>query len=278
VIPLFVAYLISGDAEEYLYSLPYRFFENDVLQFAGLFFLVMALFIYLKLSFGSMLVIALVMSVAGMFLSYTDTGNSMVNTLLGNIIATMDGSPDDYTSCFPLLNWFIIPLVGYIFGYYLLRVKDKKKFYSILTLPCALFSIIYLVVEINLEVGMYKEGEAAYYFISTPDVILCTILSVAMLGVYYFLSLILPAAVLGAATEMSRVLTPFFCIHWVFVIIAAYVFTELGWISWDASVPTLLWISLVIFIISYAIAELWYRKIRPAVSKKQASPQQKSKR
>ena len=64
-------------------ELPYYMFGNDVLQFAGLAMLVIALFMRLKFPRKVMFAIALAFSVAGTFLRGTDMGNDVLNIIFG---------------------------------------------------------------------------------------------------------------------------------------------------------------------------------------------------
>ena len=84
----------------------------------------------MKMSKTSMFVTALAMSLVGWMLNGTDFHNPALNIFMGNFIGT-EQADGLLISDWPLLNWLIIPVCGYIFGEYLLRVKDKKKVLSL---------------------------------------------------------------------------------------------------------------------------------------------------
>ncbi len=215
-IPFMIGWLITGNADKYLVPLPYFVFGNDVLQFAGLAFLCLALFTKLKTPKWLMAVIALALSVAGSFLRTTDMGNDVINVIFGWFIGTVN-QENLIISDFPLFNWFIIPVCGYIFGSVLLRVKDKRKFYLSFSPVLLTLAVIVLAFELPAEVGMFGDGENAYYHLYTFDAITCMALTLGLLGVYYGLSKILPKKILHFFTYTSSHITKFYCIHWVLV-------------------------------------------------------------
>ena len=215
-IPFMIGWLITGNADKYLVPLPYFVFGNDVLQFAGLAFLCLALFTKLKTPKWLMAVIALALSVAGSFLRTTDMGNDVLNVIFGWFIGTVN-QKNLIISDFPLFNWFIIPVCGYIFGSVLLRVKDKRKFYLSFSPVLLTLAVIVLAFELPAEVGMFGDGENAYYHLYTFDAITCMALTLGLLGVYYGLSKILPKKILHFFTYTSSHITKFYCIHWVLV-------------------------------------------------------------
>ena len=53
--------------------------------------------------------------------------NMYLNQILGNFIETVG---QNIVSCFPFLNWFIIPAAGMLFGNDLKRCNDKDKLYT----------------------------------------------------------------------------------------------------------------------------------------------------
>ncbi len=215
-IPFIIGWLITGNAEKYLVPLPYFVFGNDVLQFAGLAFLCLALFTKLKTPKWLMAVIALALSIAGSFLRTTDMGNDVLNVIFGWFIGTVN-EENLIISDFPLFNWLIIPVCGYIFGSVLLHVKDKKKFYLSFSPVLLTLALIVLAFELPAEVGMFGDGQNAYYHLYTFDAITCMALTLGLLGLYYGLSRILPKRIMQFLTYTSSHITKFYCVHWVLV-------------------------------------------------------------
>ncbi len=221
-LPFLLGWAITGNTQQYLKPLPYYVFGNDVLQFAGLAFLCLALFKKLKTPEWLMAGIALAASAAGTFLRGTDLGNDVLNVILGWFIGT-ENRAGLIVSDFPLLNWLIIPVCGYLFGRLLLHVKDKKRFYLSFSPALLLAAVIAMAAEIRNRFGMFAKGENAYYHLTTYDALWFLALTAGLLGIWYGLSKLLPKKILGFFTYTSSHITKFYCIHWVFVRLIANV-------------------------------------------------------
>ncbi len=215
LLPFLLGYAITGNTRQYLVPLPYFFFGNDVLQFACLSMLCIALFKKLKTPKWAMAAVSLAMSAAGTFLRGTDLGNDVLNVVLGWFIGT-ENEAGLVISDFPLLNWLIVPVCGYLFGSLLLHVKDKKRFYLLVS-PALVAALLIMVVEIRFVVGTFSPGENAFYHLFLYDALWFLAIIPGLLGVYYGASKILPERLVGFFTYTSRHITEFYCIHWVLV-------------------------------------------------------------
>ena len=216
LIPFLIGYSVTGDAEKYLVPLPFWLFGNDVLMFAGVAFTCLALMIKLRIPKWLMFVIALIFSVGGTCLRGTDLGGDVLNIIGGWFIGTVNAK-DQIVSDFPLLNWMIVPTCGYIFGWLLRRVQNKKRFYLYISPAMLVVAAAGFIFGINGEIGMFGEGQNAYYHLYTHDAFLCIAATLGLLGVYYAISHILPKAILRFFSYISRNITKFYCIHWVYV-------------------------------------------------------------
>ena len=95
-------------------------FSSDILQLAGLAFIVMAITRALKLSTALTLLIAIGMSLLGTFLTGVETNNYMVNQALGLLW------PTHTESYYPLFNWFIFIAGGQWMGSIYRHINNKK--------------------------------------------------------------------------------------------------------------------------------------------------------
>jgi len=214
LIPFLVGFLITGDREQYITPLPYTVLGNDVLQFAAICMLLIALFLRLRLTDGTILLISLALSVLGTVLRGVDTGSVMGNILLGYLIGTED-SAQMLHSFFPVLNWLIVPVSGFLFGKRLLLVKDKDRFYRVLSLICVPLAAIYFFVGIVTTSGMFGEGQFCYYHISTPDVMAAICSAMGCFGLCHMIVSFLPSGAKNVIREVSANVTSIYCIHWV---------------------------------------------------------------
>ncbi len=216
IIPYLIGYKITGNAEKYLEPLLFEMLGNDILVFAGISMMLMAGLFAIHTNRSVLLILALASSALGTLLKGINVGNDLGNIFLGYLIGT-ENARGETMSYFPLLNWIIFPLAGYLFASILVRVRDKKTFYLWLSLPCALFTIVYFILGIRSRTGMFGVSESCFYHLAFSDAIASLILTLALIGLYYFLSLILPQWFLRLAGTVSRNITEVYFIHWIFV-------------------------------------------------------------
>ena len=216
LIPYSIGYWITGDYAKYIEPLLYKVLCNDILTFAGLAMMLMALFIKLKLPNLVMIAIATVMCAFGTLLNGVDVVSPLGNIFLGYLIGTEDAA-GLVLSDFPILNWMMFPVCGYAFGTMLKHVKDKKLFYLIFSLPAIIIAIVYFALGIYHEVGMFGEGQNCYYHMIFSDVLASLCLTVGMIGIYYFIWKVFPKKMFYVAWTISENITEVYFIHWVLV-------------------------------------------------------------
>lgn len=216
LIPYLIGYKISGDREHFLDPLFYRWLGNDVLLFAGLAIIMIAVFRFLKLSNKAMFGIAAVMTVSATLIGDLDTHSMFGNIFLGYIIGT-DDATGYVISDFPVLTWLIFPVAGYLFGKVHIRIRDKSAFYRIVSPIAILIPLVYFPIGIHYGWGMFGEGQNCYYHMMIWDVAVCLFLDIGMLGVWHLLSQYMGNSIKGMLYEVSNNITAIYCIHWVFV-------------------------------------------------------------
>ena len=89
------------------------FLANDILQFAGITFIVVGIFKKFNISHIQILLIAILLSLIVSYHPDITLHNMYLNQFLGNFIET---TGQNIVSCFPFLNWFILPAAGMLFG------------------------------------------------------------------------------------------------------------------------------------------------------------------
>ena len=263
LIPYLIGYGITGDTGKYIDPLLYKVLCNDVLLFAGMALVLIALFRKMKLKDWQMAAIAFAASAAGTMLNGVDVNNALGNILLGYLIGTEDAA-GMVMSYFPLLNWLVFPVSGYIFGKRLLRLKDKNLFYGILSAICVPVATIYYAVGIVYERGMFGEGQNCYYHLQFSDALGALLSTIGVLGICHFLIRYLPEWVSSLSQKISRNITSIYCIHWVLVV---YI-TNLGLYIWRGTQVLPVWQTLLlgaaIEIAAIYIAAIW-QQIRKRV-------------
>lgn len=220
--PFLAGYLLTHDYEKYIVPLPYRVLGNDILQFACLAMLLIALFVRLHMSYRAIFLLCLGMSLLGTCFNGTDVGNPLGNILLGYLIGTEDAQ-GMVVSDFPVLNWMIFPVSGYIFGQYLLHVKNKGLFYITVSSAGALIAAAYFPTGIKNGWGMFGEGQNCFYHMTTPDALVSLSAAIGILGIYYAAARYIPGHAMNCIREISCNINSIYCIHWVLVTVSTNV-------------------------------------------------------
>ena len=258
LIPYLIGYGITEDTGKYIDPLLYKVLCNDILLFAGMALVLISLFRKLKLKDWQMAAIAFAASAAGTMLNGVDVNNALGNILLGYLIGTEDAA-GMVMSYFPLLNWLVFPVSGYIFGKRLLRLKDKNLFYGILLAICVPVATFYYAVGIVYERGMFGEGQNCYYHLQFSDAVGAILSTLGVLGLCHFLIRYLPEWVSSLSQKIGRNITSIYCIHWVLVV---YI-TNLGLYIWRGTQVLPVWQTLLlgaaIKIAAIYIAVIWQR-------------------
>ena len=216
LIPSLIGYAITKDYVFYLSLLPYKFFGNDIWQFAGLAHIFMALLLKLGLKPLGTFNVSIVMSAGGVLFNGTKTDSNVLNVILGHFIGM--GDEGRIFSDFPLLLWFTIYSAGYVFGYYLIRTKDKDAFYRTITVPALVVSIGAMLLEVYLEIGMMGgSGANVFYHMTLPEAIVCEIFVIGLLGICHFAHKKLSDRAKRLIERTSRSLMAVYFIQWVLV-------------------------------------------------------------
>ena len=262
LIPCLTGYAISGNKEYFIDPLPYLFFGNDILQFASLAMIFMSLLLLLKLTPGKIMAVALAMNVAGSFINNVDLNNTVLNVIFGHLIGVETKSGDPYIySDFPLIIWFIFYAFGYVFGCYYQRLKDKKKFYNIVSPICFAIAAAFCAWEIHGGFGMMMgEGDNVFYHMHTIEAIICILAFIGTLMVSFYLSKIIPEKLKKPIESVSKNVNSVYCIHWVIVFWTVDVFIFLIKGSEYIDNPLNAYVlGLIISIVSMLLAEVWSR-------------------
>lgn len=261
LLPSLLGFAITHDQAFYIDKLPFRFFGNDLLQFAGLAMIFMALLKYLKLTPWKIFGVGLVMNIVAWIFRGTWLSSNILNVLLGHIIGVDDGT-ELVMSDFPLLVWFLMYASGLVFGNYLksMTPKQKKKFYTMVSLPCFIVTTVFYVIEYRFEFGMMGgPGANVFYHLTTPEVFLCIGTEFAMLGLCYFICSKCSKRILDVIEKVSRSVTVVYVIQWTLVWWVADVLIYI--VRGSKYLPSLasLGLGLVLSTLSVVIAQFWMR-------------------
>lgn len=190
-------------------------FIIDILPFAGLAFMLIALLKKIKLPTWGILVVALVFGLIDEII-FTNIETITDNTYLACFL-NLFVPVDDY-SCFPFLTWFFFPAFGLHLGDILSRTKDKKKLYTILGL-IGLFAFIYVYGSFIYLYPYYASYYAGgnFYYMGVINLIVNGLLICFGLAFWYFISELLPKCIDKYLSFLSKNLNVFYWLSWILI-------------------------------------------------------------
>ncbi|WP_068505149.1 acyltransferase family protein [Paenibacillus kribbensis] len=257
VLPDLTKYALTNEST-YLYH-TFSLFSVDILQFAGLAFLFLALLKKLELRNSVLLLIGVIASLLGMILRGASTGDYVLDQFTGFIWGTAT------RSYFPFLNWIIFPVFGLVFGCFLKHCKDKKNFYLRMTPLCFGLVTIYLLLTIHF--GFMFSSAGSYFFLGLLDAVFFIMLALGFFGLNYAITQMLPAVSFKPLMRWSKNINAIYCIHWSLIGIIG-IFMQLlikssALAFWQATL-----IAALLLLISDQVA-IWYSdKFKPIFMRK----------
>lgn len=189
------------------------FFVDDILQLAGLTFLLFALFKALKIPYWGMFLISVGFLIIGQILmsipnllNYSEPATYFLNILL---------PLNNEYCCFNLLTWFIYPCFGLVFGEALIHCKNKDKFYLIL-LVIGLLGAVALYLNIGLRFPNYTEYYYGgnFYRMGILNTFITILFDLLLISLWYFIGKILPNILQRPLRFLSKNITLFFVLTW----------------------------------------------------------------
>lgn len=256
ILPEYITYLLNGDISVIYPSV--TCLGVDILQFAGLAFLLMALLRKIGLRYRYILIVSALMSIGAWFLEGVQTGNYAFDQALGFLWGT------DTESYFPLMNWFIYVAAGCWFGK-LYRHLDNKAAFQKICFPIGLvitagFLIISFKCDQNIFIQFKEERFLAHRMF--PDSVMTILSNVWLISLFYYISLLIPQKALPVLTHPSKHINQYYCISWVIIYgILRLAFFYENQLSTDLSV-ILMWLGVLALTIATVIVYNRYLKER----------------
>ena len=216
IIPYYITYLLTGNYDFYIKNLVGRFFNWDILTFAGLALILVGIMKRLGRGIRDICILSLIMSFIGSFIELKDFGPWQLNVFLGMFVGTADDVME-LEADFPLFNWFIFVAFGLAYGYFYRRLKDKKTYYRYAIPAGFIIGLIPVFIEVFWEVGMMGAGEYCFFHMKMYDALTSLALNIAVIGVYYYIAEYLPEGLMRLLGGISRDINSIYCIQWVFI-------------------------------------------------------------
>jgi len=218
-LPLIVCGAIGGKIQWRLLTI--LSLNGEILVFAGLAFLLIALIKKLDMTNYQIFALALVFTLFGGLFTKGNgfcCSNDILNVLAGIILPANvytegikvffeEGIP------FPFLNWIIYPLAGLLFGNLLRRVTDKKAMYRLIWPVTAFLTLVY--IYLNYKYGLYGLENGSYYHTGLISALFYLGVVFFCFSSCYFLLDYIPQKMADVLNVMSSHILEIFFIHWV---------------------------------------------------------------
>ncbi len=234
----------------------------DILQFAGLAFMLFGLLKKVRLPDWLIFVLALLMSISGSFFRFIPMENQFVSAFLGLFIGTLNKAYQDgdgASGVFPLLNWFLIVVIGYLYGKILRRCNDLERYYAVATPISGAVVFIYLIVAIPYRLGLMQGDIFIFYHISTPNVVLHFFNLVFLTGLYHYAAKVFSSGFKSKISVVSSNLNTIYWIQWVIIgwTLSVFLWFDRGYLGNSG----LLLVGVLIFCVSVFLADR-YNKLK----------------
>ena len=205
-IPSLAAYWITGE-QKYIANV--LVVQTDILTFAGLAFVLMALLVRLNLSSGALLGIGFGMNAAALALRglFHTTGNYALDQLLGFFIVT------DAEVYFPQFSYFVFVAFGYALGGAYRRIQDKDGLSTRVLqigLPTA---ALYYALRLTTPLPLLPEFLSTEQYILNPltDAAVNCLSAVCFLAVFYKLLKRNGGRIPALAAHLSKHINSYYC-------------------------------------------------------------------
>ena len=213
-LPNLIAWWITG--KQFFIANSFLIIQADILTFAGLSFLLMALFKRLKLSDGAILGFSVVMSLAALILWHAAPSpqNYLASQMLGFFIIT------DAEAYFPLFCYFIFAAFGYFIGGYYPRVRDKHALANRVIAICFPLALIYYICRFTMDMSFLPElgSDTQYNMKPTPDAIFTCVFTLGFLAVLWKVVEALGGKLAKIIGHFSAYINSYYCLSYLFIL------------------------------------------------------------
>ena len=230
----------------------------DILQFAGMAYLITALFKRLKMKPWMILAAAILLNAVGILFSGSGAAlPDAVQDIIGSCVFTA------VEPAFPAFQWYVYPALGLCFAYLLRHVTDKKAFYTrMLFLGASVLAAVTLGCRVAGVRVLDFFMTSAYYAQAPLTCLWCLSVVAVCIPLSYLLSLVLKGKAKTAVQYISSKVNTIYIIQWLVITysIALLVLFDIDALPSVWGVP----LGLVVTAVSILLCMLW-NKIKASV-------------
>ena len=213
-LPNLIAWWITG--RQFFIANALLILQSDIMSFAGLAFMLMALLKKLRLSDLKILIFSVVLSFLALLSWHyvPSPENYLVSQLVGYFVIT------DAEAYFPLFCYFIFVAFGYFLGGYYPRIKDKDALANRVMLICFSLAAVYYVLRFLLPMSWLPElgSDTQYNMKPTPDAIATCLFTLGFLALLYKFVQAIGGKLPPFVNHCSKYINNYYCIHYMFVL------------------------------------------------------------
>ena len=212
--PNLIAYWITG--KQFFIANALLVIQADILTFAGLTFLLMALFKKFRLKGGTVFAAGLVMNVLSAFLYYhvSPPSSFLASQFAGFFVIT------DAESYFPLFCYFIFVAFGHLVGTLYPRIRDKDGLSARILLIGAPVCAAYYALRILVPIpGLPNITTNLQYVMQPgPDVLAACLLSLVFIALLYRILKLMHGKLPKVLAHFSLHINAYYCISYLMIL------------------------------------------------------------
>ena len=213
-LPNLIAWWVTG--KQFFIANSLLILQSDILTFAGLAFLLMALFKKLRFRNSMILAAGVIMSLAALIMWHhvPYPNNYLVSQMAAFFVIT------NAEAYFPLLCYFIFVAFGYFIGGYYPRVKDKNALANRIMAICFPLAAVYYVARFLLDMSYLPVlgSDMQYNMKPTPDAIASCLFTLGILALLYKIIRAAGGKLPEIVNHFSANINSYYCVHYLFVL------------------------------------------------------------
>lgn len=228
---------------------------SDILFFAGLAFMMMALLRKMGLKYWQILLVSVLLSILADFLEGVGSQNFFMNQAIGFFLGN---SSESY---FPLFYWFIFVAAGCVYGKMYLHINDKSTFHKICFPAGLVVTSAYLFIYYKVDQNIFLQFDGNIYLghRRLPDSVMTIFANIWLISLFYYIGKAIPQKAMPVLVHPSKHINQYYCISWFFIMLAYFSLFYENPLEDDSSVLTVWPVMLTVTIITVIVYNKWLR-------------------
>ena len=250
-IPNLIAYLIKG--EQIFIANSLLVVQADVLTFAGLAFMAMALLKLIKVPDAGILIIGIVLNVVAIPLSTppVDTSDYLLNQFIGFFVVT------EAEAYFTFLAYFVFVAFGYFIGGLYPRINNKDGLSTRILLFVTPVCVAYYIVRFTVSIPFLPEMGSSLQYLLVPgtDAWAVCLSSLVFLALFHKISKLMGGKAPSLVNHISGNINSYYCVSYIFTLpMQTLLLAAWGHLMPGMVLPTVY--ALIVIVLCYLIIDI----------------------